>query len=313
MTIGQEKIDQIDLMLIKNMTPEQIAEDLNIAIRTARRYIRLTNQLNGNGEQRIKIPKILVFDIETVMMEVYVWGIIYEQRIPQHSVIKDWNVLAWSAKWLFDSKVMSDVQTPKEAVARDDKRILLGIWKLLDEADIVIAHNGDKFDIRKLNSRFIEHGMMPPMPYRSIDTLKVCRRNFAFSSFTLDYLCKKFGIGGKLTTGFSLWEACLKGDQDALDKMSEYNIRDTLMLEEFYVKIRPWIKGHPKLSLYMDVGVPICENCGSADVEHKGQYYTTSVNKFKAFRCNDCGAIGRARKSSSPKVNLAESLVSIAS
>ena len=36
-----------------------------------------------------------------------------------------------------------------------NKRVLKSIWNLLDEADIVIGHNGDRFDLRKLRWRFI--------------------------------------------------------------------------------------------------------------------------------------------------------------
>ena len=82
--------------------------------------------------------------------------------------------------------VVSDIVTPEETKTRDDKRVLQSIWKLLDEADIVIGHNGDRFDLRKLNARFIDNDINPPSPFRTIDTLKVARREFAFVSYTKD-------------------------------------------------------------------------------------------------------------------------------
>ena len=42
--------------------------------------------------------------------------------------------------------------------------------ELIDKADIVIAHNGDKFDLRKLNTRFLFHELGTPSSYQSIDT-----------------------------------------------------------------------------------------------------------------------------------------------
>ena len=80
--------------------------------------------------------------------------------------------MSWSAKWLYDDKILSDVLTPKEAKERNDKRIIKSVWKLLNEADIVIAHNGDKFDLKKLKARFLSNGFVPPMPYKTVDTLK---------------------------------------------------------------------------------------------------------------------------------------------
>jgi hypothetical protein len=42
----------------------------------------------------------------------------------------------------------------------------------MDEADIICAHNGDAFDIKKINSRLITNGFKPPSPFKTIDTLK---------------------------------------------------------------------------------------------------------------------------------------------
>ena len=69
------------------------------------------------------LPRILLFDIETAPMEVFVWGL-YKQFIPHTNVIKDWFVLSWSAKWLYEDKILSAVVTSEEAKNRDDKRIL---------------------------------------------------------------------------------------------------------------------------------------------------------------------------------------------
>ena len=108
-----------------------------------------------NGEQRYKCmscfrwgqqfqksrAKILLFDIETTPMQVFVWGLFGNKYINHDNVIEDWNILSWSAKWLFDSHVMSDIQTPNEAKRRDDSRVCRGIHNLMDKADIIIAHN----------------------------------------------------------------------------------------------------------------------------------------------------------------------------
>lgn len=236
--------------------------------------------------------KILLFDIETTPMEVYVWGLFGNKYIGYENIIEDWNVLSWSAKWLFDSDVMSDIQTPKEAKNRDDKRVLKGIWDLLNQADIVIAHNGDKFDIKKLNTRFHLNGYLPPSPYQAIDTLKVSRKHFSFSSNRLDYLGQIMTNKGKISTNFQLWTDCLKGDSKALSNMLEYNEEDVRLLEEVYVELRPWIKSHPNVGIYMDGSN--CPTCGGDDVEPNGHYYTTPSNMYESHRCNECGSLCRA-------------------
>lgn len=236
--------------------------------------------------------KILLFDIETTPMEVFVWGLFGNKYIDHKNVIKDWNVLSWSAKWLFDSNVISDIQTPKEAINRDDKRVLEGIWDLINQADIVIAHNGDRFDIKKLNTRFYLNEYKPPSPFRSIDTLKVIKKSFAFSSNRLDYIAKLIQNKGKIETNFKLWTDCLEGQSDALNKMLAYNEEDVRLLEEVYLEIRPWIKPHPNIGVHCDGSV--CPNCGSEDIEDNGKYYTTNTNKYQSFRCNNCGALSRS-------------------
>ena len=99
-----------------------------------------------------KLPKILFLDIETTPIAVWVWSIgkqyVYPQNIIKDNNNKaiDWYVLSWSAKWLYDDKILSDVLTPKEAKERNDKRIIKSVWKLLNEADIasqiIIQENG---------------------------------------------------------------------------------------------------------------------------------------------------------------------------
>jgi hypothetical protein len=268
---------------------------LSCSKRTVRRHANpVRSRLGGDIKEA---AKILLFDLETAPMEVYVWGLRQASGwIQPHSIIKDWSVLTWSAKWLFDAEVMSARVSPDEATARTDSSVMQGLWNLLDSADIVIAHNGARFDIRKINARFILNGYSPPMPYRIIDTLRVARRQFDFSSYKLDYINKLFGIGTKTETKFDLWKDCVTGSAKALTQMSEYCDNDVLILEEQYLAVRPWIKGHPNLALFVDTDQEICTNCGCTELEWKGRYFTPA-GRYKAFRCTSCGAIGRSRYS----------------
>ena len=301
--ISKNRQEEVKI-LSTTLSRHELASKFGVEVDTIRRYLSYNKEIP-------KAPKILIFDIETMFMTVSVWGISFKQRIPADNIIEDWNALSWSAKWLFDSEIMSDVLTSEEAIARDDSRVLKSIWKLLDESDIVIAHNGNKFDLRKLNARFIQQGLTPPLPYRSIDTLKVAKRYFAFSSYTLKFLCKMFGLSPKIHTGYELWKQCLKGDEEALKKMKQYNIGDILSLEELYLKLRPWIKSSVNFGVYMDTEESVCPNCGGKDLEWKGQY-TTTAGRFKTFRCSNCGAIGRSRYSELGKEQRRNLTVSVA-
>jgi len=158
-----------------------------------------------------------------------------KQYLSSTNIMEDYFVMAWSAKWLGEPKVFSDVLTSKEAVNKDDKRICKSIWKLLDEADATISHNGDSFDFKKLNTRFVLHGLGLPRRYKSIDTLKLARLIFSFSSNKLDYICKFLGLEGKSdNNGYDTWLECLKGNKVELDMLSEYNKNDVVILENLY-------------------------------------------------------------------------------
>jgi hypothetical protein len=249
----------------------------------------------GAGEEftpRSK-PNVLLLDIETTPIKAWIWNVWKQDTTPE-KIIQDWYVLTWAAKWLFEPEIFSGKLTSDEAKNGNDKRIISDIWKFIDDADIIIAHNLKKFDEKRLKTRFLLHGIAPPMPYQRIDTLEIARREFAFSHNRLDYINKLLGINRKIETDFSLWERCMEGNKKSLSYMEEYNKNDVGILEETYVRLRPYIKSHPNLGLFVDADSAMCPTCGSIDLRWGGTY-TTSVNKYSAFRCNNCGAIGRSR------------------
>ena len=87
---------------------------------------------------------------------------------------------------------------------------------------------------------------------------------------------------------------------------------DVVVTEELYLTLRPWMKGHPNYALFIDTDSTICTNCGSSNLSWGGFYYTPA-GKYKAFRCNSCGAVGRSRFSDLTKEAKRKLLLSIAS
>lgn len=156
-------------------------------------------------------------------------------------------------------------------------------------------HNCKKFDLLKINARMLIHRLPPIKPYQNIDTLEIAKRQFGFTSNKLDYLAKVLGVDAKLDTDFQLWADCVDGKQEALDYMLKYNNWDVECLEAVYLRLRPWIRNHPNLSLYYESDEIRCPNCGSTHLNKEGFYYTT-VNKYQVYRC-ECGAISRVRTS----------------
>lgn len=249
-------------------------------------------------KKKINTPKILVLDIETAPIRAFVWKL-WKENVGLNQIQSDWFIICWSAKWLFSSEVISSCVTPKEALAEDDRRICIEMAKLLNEADIVITHNGVAFDMPKLYTRFLQHKLPPVKSLLNIDTCIIAKKQFAFTSNKLDYLANIFGLENKLETNFTLWSDCLRGDLQALNYMVQYNKYDVELLEAVYLRLRPYIKNHPNMALFFESDTPVCPNCGSTHLTPNGFYYTT-VNKYQAYQC-ECGAICRVRTSSLSK------------
>lgn len=245
-------------------------------------------------------PKILFLDIETAPSTAYLWGM-YDQNINPVQIIQEGYVLCWSAKWAGTKQKMFDsIFNYGEAFRKDptsDLNIAITLWKLLNEADIVIAHNGDDFDLKWANTLFIKNRLKPVSSFKSIDTLKEARTNFKFLSNKLEFLVKDLALGEKMKNeGFTLWIKCMKGEREAWRQMEEYNKRDIDILEKLYDVMKPFMKRHPKLSLYFDKSNEICDTCSSSKLIKNGFAYTAG-NKYQRYVCSDCGAGCRGKTS----------------
>lgn len=240
--------------------------------------------------------KILLFDLETSPMISYhfgKWGV----NINDDDIIQDWKILCFSAKWLFEDKMLSFKMTKKELKTFDDSRLAKELWKLLDEADIVIAHNANKFDIKRSNTKFLENRLNLPSSYQVIDTLLHARKKFAITSNRIDYIGQYLNVGRKIETPKGMWREVMKGNYKMLKTMSEYCDGDIRLLEDVYLEMRPYIVPHPNVSLYITENVKACTCCGSKNLENTGKSYSTTVNTFDLYRCVDCGSLMRDRVS----------------
>ena len=226
--------------------------------------------------------KILLLDIETAPTLAYVWGA-YQQDIID--VAEDWHILSYAWKWLEDKtisyKSLYDCPAGEQELIED-------LWELFDTADVIVAHNGDSFDIKKCNAMFLRYGLKPPRPYKTVDTRKIARKYFRLDKNTLADIGRYLGFGGKEDhLGFKTWLGCMNGDPEAWSIMKGYNIRDVELLEKVYLTIRPWHSGHPNLNLYSEAND--CPTCGSHKIQRRGYSYA-KVQIRQRFHCTDCGA-----------------------
>ena len=256
-------------------------------------------------------PRILLYDIETFPIEGYVWGL-RKQNVPLNMIKRDWSMMSFAAKWLGEPGIVYR-DNRKARDPRDDSKLLPPLHKLLSAADIIVAHNGDKFDIRKIRSRFLATGLPPLPPITSVDTLLASRKLFAHTSHRLEFLSQALLAEKKSThgqyPGFELWRACMMKDPAAWQECQDYNEQDVVTLEELYLLMRPWIDGHPNVANFTEPDSPACPKCGSANVVQKG-YRHTQVGRYARYRCTDCGGWSRGRQMQNSKDQRSNLLVS---
>lgn len=239
-------------------------------------------------------PKILIFDIETAPLHGLFWRV-WKENISPNQLLDDWFMLSWVAKWLGDINLQYDILTSQEAMDKNDKRIISHLWDMIDQADIIIAHNAKKFDKPKLNSRCLKYDMPPPSPYRIIDTLITAKKQFGQTYNSLNELARFLGFDLKMDTDFSLWEKSINGEKESLNEMLEYNKGDVEILEDIYLRLRPWMNSHPNVALYYPDDEERCHRCGSKFIQWTKDFYYTPTGKYQVYQCENCHGYGRAR------------------
>jgi len=257
-------------------------------------------------------PKILVFDIENAPYLTWNWDLWNQNAI---DIEQEWFLLSFAWGW-YDMneqrvkgvKVKGLIDGPKYKPGDiDDKWLAHLLWPLLDEADIVAGQNSDKFDIRKVNEKFLVHKMGPPAPYQTIDTKRIYQKHFSGSA-AMKYMTRKMGLEQKTDAGgWPLWKGCINGDLKAWRKMKAYNKDDVFRTAEMYTELLPWLgyqgPAGPNMGHYVSAVGHVCPNCGNKDKDEGGLgfqrrgYRHTAAYSYPRFQCKRCGKYSRAWKS----------------
>jgi transposase-like protein len=252
-------------------------------------------------EPKSNKPKILLFDLESTPSIVAAFGR-WKQNIAPNAVIKEGGYLL-SAAWKFlgEEEVHSVVLTPENARLGDDIHIIAQLYDAVEQADVVVAHNCDRFDWPLFKTRLLAHGFSAPKKVRTVDTLKIAKQ-LRFNSNKLDSLGNYMGVGRKLeTTGMSLWLRCMEGDEQSLQEMQDYNIQDVELLEQVYLQLRGFDNRAPNMGIHYDDDKHHCPCCGSTMLTPTGNTVSTNLSKFDEYVCDNCGSRSRTRQSKTTK------------
>lgn len=256
-------------------------------------------EILGKVESKPDI-KVLFWDIETAPNKSYHWDW-YGLNIPvlSHNIELGF-MLSHAWQWGIDGEVHSSTLTRDEVLRKDDGRLVLEMHTLFNNADIIIAHNGKKFDIKKANASFARFGLTPPTPYKVVDTVRISKKFFNLPSHSLAFLCKYLDLGVQKVEheGFGLWVKCYEGDQDSLDKMAEYNRGDIPTLVNLYKVLRSWGNDGVDISALVPHKGLICPTCGSSHVSDTEKQTLTGKKLHKVYKCLDCKSHSKLHETS---------------
>lgn len=283
---------------LKHTSNRSVAERLDMNRRTVDRIVKRVEDRAAEGGAALNGAKVLVLDIETAPMIGYLWSM-WQNGTNLSAIESQTYILSWAAKWVGHDTVFADAlyyNPDYTAGTEDDKRMLEGLWNLIDEADFVVGHNSDQFDLKWIRGRFLLAGMPPTSPTRPIDTLKIVKRNFKFNSNKLENILQlMYGEGKMDSGGMPTWIGCVKGDAESWENMIEYNKIDVVQTERLYLDIRAWDHLHPSAAMHVR-GEFNCTVCGSWDVEEvPNKYVYTNSSKYQLFQCK-CGHNMRGRE-----------------
>lgn len=253
------------------------------------------NGLYGNTLETPKKVVPLFYDIETSLAKSYHFQQ-WKVNLSMKQKIQESHIL--SHAWAFgDSPVKSSVLSVDEMLTHDPERLVLECWSLLNNCDVLVAHNGKRYDVRKVNGYFLQYGLPPPSPYKVVDTLQIAKSKFNLPFNSLAYLAEFLGVQQKIDTGgLDLWIKCDQGDPEALRKMDEYCRGDIETLRDVYYRLIGWDNNGVDMSVYSDHGA-VCTNCGSDDVKSiEGKFAYTAKRKYSLYKCEECGANLRGNK-----------------
>ena len=241
-----------------------------------------------------KEPRILYYDIETSLAKSYHWGQ-WKQNLSVKQQIQESHMLSHAWAWN-DGEVFSSVLTPEEVLSQDDERIVYECWSLLDNCDVVVAHNGKRFDIKKVNGYFLKYGLPKPSSYKIIDTLEIAKKNFNLPFKSLEYLAKFLGVELKQDSGgIQTWIDCDRGCPEALETMRYYNEGDIVSLRDIHKRMKGWDNNGVNIALYNEEHDALCTHCGSDDVQVlTDKFAYTPQRKYQLLRCNSCQAVLRS-------------------
>lgn len=233
------------------------------------------------------MTKILLWDTENTPLLSYHWGR-WSQDIRPNQTLEEARIMCFGAKWYGEKEY-----TYKNIWDHGRSDMLATINEMLSEADAVVSWNGVRHDTKKVKTEFLLEGIEPSASWIEVDLMRAVKRQFAFSSNSLNHVSQQLGVGTKVKHEgfFEIIPKVMAGDERARKKFAAYQKQDVVLLEKLYKRLLPWIPAsmHPNVALGALTG---CTKCGSAKLEKRG-FKATTTGTYQQYKCLACGSWSR--------------------
>lgn len=226
----------------------------------------------------------LYFDIEVSPNVVLTWRIGNKVSIGHDSIVKERKVICICWKWEGESKVYS-LTWDKD---QDDKAMLKKFLEVANEADEIVGHFVDGFDMPWFRARCLIQGLEPLPIYKTVDTKAWAAKYFYFNSNKLDYLGAVLGYGHKLHTDYKLWLDVIAGCKRALAYMVKYCKKDVTQLEKVHQRLRRCVAPKSHVGVMQGKPASTCPHCGGTYSEYFRKRVSASGVVQHQRRCLTC-------------------------
>lgn len=240
-------------------------------------------------------PRILLYDLETTHNILAKFDL-KEEYTSHLNIIQERFIVCAAWQWFGEKKIHSvsvlDDARRFDRNHTDDFHVVKTLVDLINSADVIVAHNGNSFDNRYVQTRALVHGVGPYAPVTSIDTYRTAKSKFYLNSHRLDYLGRLLKVGGKMDTPSGLWLKALKGDRAAIKTMLAYNKVDVQVLNGVFKKLIPYMSDAVNRELFGGTG---CPYCGSHKIQSRGTH--KAIGKiYKRYQCQASRCMGWFRE-----------------
>lgn len=236
-------------------------------------------------------PRILFFDTERAPPMWWDWENPKEHRIHYGQLVAPgyFTSIQWQYDYQNEPSSFSLLDTKGALKKNCDKEIVKKALSLIDDADIVVAHNGKRFDWKHLRARAIYHGLQPIGKPYIIDTLQEAKKS-AFPSNSLHGLSGHLGLPEKGTNSANitlLVAGTLEQREEQVRLQTEYGVKDIPPLIALYEKLKPFMDSPPNVGAFH--GLPCCPSCGGTELAKKGVRLLQGGRAVRQqWKCRSC-------------------------